>query len=57
MKTTPNPSATKKSRGELVGPPPPPPELPLLGGFVAAGGPLAEVVADMAVGQDAGEIL
>lgn len=29
MKTTPKPSATKKSRGEL-GPPPPPPPLPLL---------------------------
>ncbi len=25
MKTTPNPNATKKSNGELVGPPPPPP--------------------------------
>lgn len=25
MKTTPNPKATKKSSGELVGPPPPPP--------------------------------
>lgn len=24
MKTTPNPKATKKSNGELVGPPPPP---------------------------------
>jgi hypothetical protein len=35
VKTTPKPRATKKSNGELVGPPPPPP-LPLL---------LAEVVA------------
>jgi hypothetical protein len=25
VKTTPNPSATKNSKGELVGPPPPPP--------------------------------
>ena len=31
MKTTPNPKATKKSRGELVGPPPPPPELDVVG--------------------------
>jgi hypothetical protein len=29
VKTTPKPRATKKSNGELVGPPPPPP-LPLL---------------------------
>ena len=36
MKTTPKPSATKKSKGELVGPPPP----ELLGTVdVAAGGP------------------
>ena len=27
VKTTPNPRATKKSKGELWGPPPPPPEL------------------------------
>ena len=39
VKTTPKPSATKKSRGELVGPPPPPP--PLGGDDVAAGGGLA----------------
>lgn len=31
MKTTPKPKATKKSRGELVGPPPPPPELDVVG--------------------------
>lgn len=30
MKTTPNPSATKNSSGELVGPLPPPPPLPVL---------------------------
>lgn len=30
VKTTPNPKATKKSKGELVGPPPPPPPPPLL---------------------------
>ena len=36
MKTTPNPNATKKRRGELVGPPPP--LLPLAGELVAAGG-------------------
>lgn len=31
MKTTANPKATKKSRGELVGPPPPPPEADVVG--------------------------
>lgn len=36
VKTTPKPSATKKSSGELVGPPPPPP--PLGADEVAAGG-------------------
>lgn len=38
MKTTPKPNATKKSKGELVGPvpPPPPPELVVV--VVAAGG-------------------
>ena len=41
MKTTPNPSATKKSNGELVGPPPlPPPEADV----VAAGGGTGVVV-------------
>lgn len=30
VKTTPNPSATKNSSGELVGPLPPPPPLPVL---------------------------
>ncbi len=34
MKTTPKPRATKKSKGELVGPPPP----ELAGDDVAAGG-------------------
>ena len=34
VKTTPKPSATKNSKGELVGPPPP----PELGAVVAAGG-------------------
>lgn len=34
MKTTPKPSATKKSKGELVGPPPP----ELAADDVAAGG-------------------
>lgn len=34
MKTTPNPRATKKSNGELLGPPPPP--LPLVEVLVAA---------------------
>lgn len=39
VKTTPKPSATKKSKGELVGPPPPP---ELLGAVdVAAGGATA----------------
>ncbi len=33
VNTTPKPSATKKSKGELVGPPPP----PLAGDDVAAG--------------------
>ena len=37
MKTTPKPSATKKSKGELVGPPPP----ELGGDDVAAGGTMA----------------
>ena len=36
MKTTPNPNATKNSRGELVGPPPPP--FPPPCDVVAAGG-------------------
>lgn len=35
MNTTPKPSATKNSKGELVGPLPP----PLLADVVAAGGP------------------
>ena len=35
VNTTPNPNATKKSNGELVGPPPPPPLLD--GAEVAAG--------------------
>ena len=39
VKTTPKPSATKKSKGELVGPPPPPPELGTVD--VAAGGATA----------------
>lgn len=55
MNTTPNPSATKKSSGELVGPPPPP-ELLLLVGDVEAGGGLGDVVADMAVGENADEL-
>ena len=37
VKTTPKPSATKKSKGELVGPPPP----ELAGDDVAAGGATA----------------
>ena len=37
VKTTPKPSATKKSKGELVGPPPP----ELGGDDVAAGGAMA----------------
>ena len=36
MKTTPKPRATKKSKGELVGPPPPEPA----GEVDAAGGPM-----------------
>ena len=36
MKTTPKPRATKKSKGELVGPPPPPEPADV----VAAGGPM-----------------
>ena len=36
MKTTPKPRATKKSKGELVGPPPP----ELAGDVDAAGGPM-----------------
>jgi hypothetical protein len=45
VKTTPNPRATKKSSGELLGPPPPP-ELPVevLDGAVVV---LVEVVEDM----------
>lgn len=44
VNTTPNPSATKKSKGELVGPPPVlPPLAPLAGAEdVAAGNPAAE---------------
>lgn len=37
VKTTPKPRATKKSKGELVGPPPPP---ELAGDVDAAGGPM-----------------
>lgn len=44
VKTTPNPNATKKSNGELVGPPPPPP--PLGADDVAAGGATGELVAE-----------
>ena len=40
MKTTPKPRATKKSKGELVGPPPP----ELAGDVVAAGGPMEVAV-------------
>lgn len=43
VKTTPNPKATKKSKGELVGPPPPPPEADVVG----PGGP-----DEVAVGDD-----
>lgn len=39
VKTTPNPNATKKSSGELVGPPPP----LLLGGDVVAAGMFDDV--------------
>ena len=54
VKTTPKPRATKKSKGELVGPPPPPPP-PLLG--VGGGGGAGEVVdTDTdSVGDDDGE--
>ena len=45
VKTTPNPRATKKSRGELVGPPPPP-ELDVVG----PGG-----ADEVAVGDDIGD--
>ena len=48
VKTTPKPSATKKSKGELVGPPPP----PLAGDDVAAG---ATVVLEGSV-LDAAEV-
>lgn len=39
MNTTPKPKATKKSKGELVGPPPPPP----LGTELVAAGTVVEV--------------
>jgi hypothetical protein len=45
VKTTPKPSATKNSSGELVGPPPPPP--PVLvgtGGAVAVDEAITEVI-------------
>ena len=45
VKTTPKPSATKKSKGELVGPPPPPPP-PLLAGLLVAGGDASAEVCD-----------
>lgn len=49
MKTTPKPSATKKSKGELVGPPAP----ELAGDVVAAGGALLDgsgvVAAEVAI--------
>ena len=50
MKTTPKPRATKKSKGELVGPPPP----ELAGDVVAAGEPV-EVADGMVLvdGEDA----
>lgn len=41
VNTTPNPRATKNSRGELVGPPPPDPPPP--GEVVAEGGAVDEV--------------
>jgi hypothetical protein len=39
VNTTPKPKATKKSKGELVGPPPPPP----LGAELVAAGAVVEV--------------
>jgi hypothetical protein len=45
VKTTPNPSATKNSSGELVGPPPPPPPPPPLPLLVLEGG--ADETVDM----------
>jgi len=47
VKTTPNPKATKKSKGELVGPPPPP-LFPPAGEEVAAGGVDGVVIEDVA---------
>ncbi len=37
VKTTPKPNATKKSNGELVGPPPPPPPVGVPEGAAGAG--------------------
>jgi len=47
VKTTPKPRATKKSRGELVGPPLPPSLL--LGGWVDEGAEVKTAVVDMAM--------
>ena len=49
MKTTPKPKATKKSKGELVGPPPPPPPL---AGVVVADGAAVDVGDGIEVGGD-----
>ena len=54
VKTTPKPSATKKSSGELVGPPlppPPPPPPPVLGASVWAARVSKKILVDM-VGCD-----
>lgn len=50
VKTTPKPSATKKSKGELVGPPPP----ELLGALDVAAGGATAVLEGIAV--DAAEV-
>ena len=44
MNTTPKPNATKKSKGELVGPPPPPPPV----GIEVAAGAEVEVIEGVA---------
>lgn len=46
VKTTPKPSATKKSKGELVGPPPPPPPPPPP--LVGVGSDVVGLVVDIA---------
>lgn len=48
MKTTPKPNATKKSKGELVGPPPP----ELVGDDVAAGGAVVVLDGSVVVGAE-----